>query len=767
MDFDFLEKLLKKNYRLLEIDAQGHQLLDFLYKKGFSEQYLGLASSSKLQSLKKENSKFVRHFSKFKSAEQIKANNADILILSGKSSFYLWMLEFYRHVEYIFIPYNLSILLKFFRTISVFRHLKRNNIIPEGILNLGDKKYFVFRIAERIIPLRKLYISPQVGINDFFEKVKEQSINYVILRWFKDLPNLEEGEDIDILISDEDIFEIRRLTGRGPGIIPGDLFSVSGLPGTSFRNTAYYPPQKARQIISQSIFLKDLYRIPSLEDYFFSLVYHALYHKGELSGLKTSNKNINQIKNPEHDYENEIRTIAKQINLEIPIDMESLDEYLAKNGWQPSKDMLRRISKDNQWIKERFFSNNDLSQEGVAGLTVFVIRKRAIEHGHSQLISNMIEEAGFNILFKKKLSEKEIEVATANLRGGNWSRGPWATSGGDPAFVIIACDLIPIKPSIEEKEKFHHLSNSRILIKQEIRDFINNSLKASEKYNVIHSSDNSDEAREYIKILAPESEKDILDNILNLKKKFNHNFQAIKDLSGNSKRAKVELIKYKEGLAVCKTFRPGREEFLEREIFVMSNFSKLKNEIPKILETGNNYIVYPYYKSTLKKGKYSFLPLTVAGQAIEILRFFYDQGYYLLDTHYNNLLLDRKGDLKIVDFEFVQRYKEKPKTFAESFDIVGVPDRVAKNFNYLFGQKGKRTYKNTWQRKIGLDFNSLRNDPDWKQKLKRIKYRLTTLPRFLTPFVRKKVLYPSYIIRRTILIIIDKIIRRIIVMLFF
>ena len=766
MDFNFLEKLLRKNYRLLEINAQDSYLIDFLDKKNFSKQYLGLATLNKIQSIKKENPEFAKYFSEFKGIEQIKANNADILILSGKSSSYLWMLEKYQHVEYVFVPLNSNFLLKFFRKISVFRHLKRNNIISEGIINLADKRYLVFRVVERIVPLRKLYISPRIGINEFFKKVKEEKINYVILRWFEDLPKLEEGEDIDILISDDDIVKIRKLTGSNPGIIPVDLFSVSGLPGTSFRNMAYYPPQKAREIISQFVFLNSLYKIPTLENYFFSLVYHVLYHKGESSGLKTSNKNIKQIKNPEHDYKNKIKTIAKQIDFEISIDMESLDNYLAKNGWQPPKDMLRRISRDNQWVKERFFSDNNLSQKKMNGLTVFVIRKRAIEQGHFQLISDMIEEAGFNILFNKKLSKEEIRVARANLRGGNWSRGPWMTSGGNPATIIVAYDLIPIKPSVEEKNKFHHLSNSRILIKQEIRYFINNFLKPSEKYNAIHSSDNNDEAREYIKILAPESEEDILDSILNLKKEFHHNFKVIKDLSGNSKRAKVELIRYKGKLAVCKTFRPGREDFLEREVFVMSNFARLREEIPKILEKGKNYIVYPYYDNVLKKDKYSFLPLVVAKQAIEILKFFYDQGYYLLDTHYNNLLLDKKGGLKIIDFEFIQKYKNKPISFKESFDIAGTPNKIRKDFNYFFRKRGSRTYQNTWQRKTGLDFNSLMYDSNWKQHLKRIKYRLISLPHFLKPFFRKRVLYPLYVIYKNVLIIFDKILRRIIILLF-
>jgi hypothetical protein len=55
------------------------------------------------------------------------------------------------------------------------------------------------------------------------------------------------------------------------------------------------------------------------------------------------------------------------------------------------------------------------------------------------------------------------------------------------------------------------------------------------------------------------------------------------------------------------------------------------------------------------------------------MRFFYDRGYALMDFHPKNLILDPDGRLILVDFEYVHRYRKKPKSFLQSFDVAGVP----------------------------------------------------------------------------------------------
>src|SRR5690554_3153675 len=65
------------------------------------------------------------------------------------------------------------------------------------------KVYFL--IKELIKPQKspRVYIKKGIGRMEFFEILHNRKINYVLLRWWEDLPEIPEGEDLDILVRDE------------------------------------------------------------------------------------------------------------------------------------------------------------------------------------------------------------------------------------------------------------------------------------------------------------------------------------------------------------------------------------------------------------------------------------------------------------------------------------------------------------------------------------------------------------------------------------
>ena len=137
-----------------------------------------------------------------------------------------------------------------------------------------------------------------------------------------------------------------------------------------------------------------------------------------------------------------------------------------------------------------------------------------------------------------------------------------------------------------------------------------------------------------------------------------------------------------------------------------------------------------------------------------------------MDAHHNNLLLDPKDGLKIVDFELIQKYKVKPKRFEDSFDLAGVPKDEIRSFDRTIQKRGKRTYDNSWRRRTGLSLDSLLYDPVWKQVIKRTKHRIIVFPHAIFPAVRKNLLYPLYVARQRILLSVDRGIREIIIFLY-
>ena len=198
------------------------------------------------------------------------------------------------------------------------------------------------------------YIPPEIGLERFFAALGDRQIRYVVLRWFDELPEIKPGGDVDLLIDDRDVPSISDLfTGEMRGTAC-DLFSVSGLRGTSYRGIPYLPPDKAAQVLARAVLFRDLIKVPSPEDYFLSLAYHAVYQKGPRSGLPTSTPGVRPEARPRHDYAGDLGRLAAAAGIDVTVGMEELDDYLAARGWRPSAEMRAALAGRNPWVRARF-----------------------------------------------------------------------------------------------------------------------------------------------------------------------------------------------------------------------------------------------------------------------------------------------------------------------------------------------------------------------------------------------------------------------------
>ena len=201
-------------------------------------------------------------------------------------------------------------------------------------------------------------------------------------------------------------------------------------------------------------------------------------------------------------------------------------------------------------------------------------------------------------------------------------------------------------------------------------------------------------------------------------------YVVVRQLPGHARRAKVEIVGYEEGLAVKKTFRPGCARYLERELFIMRKYGPELPEIPELLEAGPNFFIRPYYEDILRFDPRirRLLPLNVVRQAVAFLRLLYDEGYSLIDFTPQNLLVDRISGLKIIDYEFLHKYTPKPASFAQCYDLAGVPDSCPAD--RPMGSYVRAPYENRWRWHVGLTLHSLLYDPVWVQHVKRLAFRV-------------------------------------------
>ena len=546
-------------------------------------------------------------------------------------------------------------------------------------------------------PTARRYIRKDMVVEDFFSELKKRKLNYVVLRWFEKLPNVPKGEDIDLLIADKDVNKLADLCevfNNGNQAL--DIYSVSGLPRSNYRNIPYYPPRLATEILETKDWQDDLYAVPNHRYHFLSLAYHSIFHKGKRSGLTFLSEG--EKSESDHDYATVLARIGKKAKLEIQgLDFESLYEFLKSIGWIPELDTFRILAREDPWLR-RILSNSTSDVLGDKGeLMVFVVRQWAIENNKLDLILDLLERKRIDIIECKFLEREEVDSVKNAVRGGKWDAGPYPVSGGDPAAIVVAFDYAPVPATLATQTVYPFVRNEHILVKHHIRDYINREQYIGFHVNCLHSADDETEAWHYIESALPRDLEKIKGSVRKRRELYYHDYSVVKSLNPNGSRSKTEMIERSGIISVMKTFRLGCERFAAREAFVYNRFGKSLDSIPPLEESGSNYIIIPWYENVLEGKSDREKKKIIRRHTREILftmKSFYDHGYAIIGFYPGNLIVTPSDQLKIVDFEFLYQYEKKPRSFAESYDLVGVPEDFDGD---MPRGPSNHTLKNTWK----------------------------------------------------------------------
>lgn len=569
--------------------------------------------------------------------------------------------------------------------------------------------YIGFRKRRKIKRVTRNFLSPIIGLESFFKELNRKNISYCVLRWFENLPIIEENEDVDLLVDDDDLSKVYSIIDKKPGIIPFDIYSKSGLSGSDYKNLPYYVYSLAEKILDNTILFKNNFKVPTWENYFYLLAYHVVFHKGENSGLQSNLYNVIPATKLDHDYIYHLKTISNKANINIDeFTLEGLHKFLENKQYVPPLDTQYKLSLNNQYLKAYLEDVNRQADvlKSFEGLVCFVIREKIIEKELLGEVEKFIQKEGFTVIRIEKIKASLIDAFTKQVRGGNWNQGPWPSNAGKPSVLIIAFDVYPIKPDSFDHLQHPGLTNKRILNKNEIRNYINKQfLDKTEWCNGVHSSDNEIQAVEYL-TLAGANKNEIREEIIRFRQEFETQHPVLEVLSSFSRRAKVELISYQGKKAIQKTFKPGCEWFLANEIEAYTVFQDLE-EVPKLIEKGDNYFIVSYVEGSKQLG--NRIDVRTLRKCINLLRIIYDKGYSLFDFKPSNFLIDKNKRIYIIDFEFLHKYTDKP-SFSECYDLVGVPE----NFDLLNRPiikipKGKKQFDVKWGGFTGIKYNELLN----------------------------------------------------------
>lgn len=677
-----------RNVKILHYNTEETLLKDELADSGF-ENFLGVS----IKELK-SNTESGLYYIEDKGITY--KNNADVLILD-KADLYDVKNSLNSSADLIVFKPNHAFHYASFLSLLAYKLAKRKkwSFQYKILVDEHNRKsmWVVLKRKHEKEKRARHYLSPEISLDSFFTALNMHGMKYVVLRWYDKLPFRDINEDIDLLVSDEDVDIVQHIINEKVGIIPFDLYSVSGMPGSDFKNVAYYPPYLAEHILSGKNFWEGKFFVPNKKDYFLSLMYHAVYHKGEKSGIPIVKNKQTEMDAADHDYLKILQKLAKENAMELEeLNLTYFHNILKQHGWAPATDTIRKLSgTSGSWLESTVKKNeHDFDKSGE--LMVFVVREWAAERKMLEYMIDWFEKAGLTTVKAIELNSEQKRKAAQNLRGGNWERGPWPVSGGKPAALLVMYDYHPKPLKDSMKKRYPHVSNELYLLKEKLREEINAPLAKAERTNPIHSSDDEIEAFDYITAVVPEILEEVRETVTKWDNDYATKEHVIKDISENKRRAKVEVIDYNGKKAVKKTYKAGKDRFLNREKHVYGELSKECEFIPKLIDSGDNYIITPYLetvkftdnehvkKQLLKKYKKEILSIS---------EFFYNKGYALIDFHPGNLLITKEG-LKVIDFEFLYQYESMPETSRESFDLVGFPDDFMEDRPYGIEAKQRR-----------------------------------------------------------------------------
>jgi hypothetical protein len=519
----------------------------------------------------------------------------------------------------------------------------------------------------------KRYLPSGLSAEAFFAALDKDNVRYVLLRWWKDFPKLDPGEDLDILVHGDEYEKVEELLSTKPSGIKCDLYGHDNRNSNRKKTAPYFPPNLACDLLATRVRHKKVVYVPSAKLYFASLAYHAIFHKGVGSGLAGFQSTPSHNRKPEHDYAEELAQAATDCGVSVDIEASTLYRWLVTSGYSPNLDMLSYLVKARPELAS-FAELPHLEKVLEEGeLYLLVIRQLAMfDSSYLNKVLKLLRKRRMELLGVVALDDCQVRAAS-RLRGGNWSRGPYPVSGGPPHTIIIGYDWYPEKPEDLAREPL--LQNQRLrLIKDEARRAFNK-WRWFRTANVVHSPDNELEALEYLRSIDQNLCKKTMLNSQARKARFSRRkHEFIKNLS-QGRRSRTDLIFYQGSQAVLKSYRVGYERFCSREIEARTLFSE-KIPMPRILSVEDGVIIMEFVDQA---HPIDLLKLThpekckLSEFCVRCVRSFWAAGYFQADFDPRNFLIAHDNSISLIDFEFLQPYGTSKPRFADAYEFCGVP----------------------------------------------------------------------------------------------
>jgi len=199
-----------------------------------------------------------------------------------------------------------------------------------------------------------------------------------------------------------------------------------------------------------------------------------------------------------------------------------IPEYMNKSSQARCLVIFRNFLRRNPLIR-KYYRWDERKRN--RGLSIFVIRQSRPGIGIPEMVTKYIKQSGFEIIHIKELSRSEVDHFAYNPGGVHQF---WSSE--HPYTCVVVFDPKPQKMYAllgqdwrywtlrkQDLKKMHYyrmfpnMDNRRLLIKNDVRitlNMIHPEKRQDESY--LHSTDNVEEAIEYIDLIMSEKKKEII-----------------------------------------------------------------------------------------------------------------------------------------------------------------------------------------------------------------------------------------------------------------
>lgn len=321
-------------------------------------------------------------------------------------------------------------------------------------------------------------------------------------------------------------------------------------------------------------------------------------------------------------------------------------------------------------------------KEWLSGVAVLLIEERGVEY--LDILRSLLDRYGFNSLCDLTLQESQQQVLYQRTEDPKQKQiNDKPDNSGVPVHFLVVHDVHPVPEVAPLPATLEPIDNARLLtVKQKFTHKVNHGVSKQEQCNPIHVTCNAIEILHYLNKVVPEQVDSIRQEARDYNAAFRTPYPVLADLSKQVCRAKVELVDFHGREAICKTFRPGRERYLEREVRARELGASLP-EVSRLLEIGPHYLVFERYANRMERilaprapfAPHGLLPIWTIERVRAVILHYRRLGYECIDLNPQDLIYDPCQGLKIIDFEFLQPGSDDIETLKGNYVWYDVPTR--------------------------------------------------------------------------------------------